>query len=131
MRKSIFLYLLVISFISANMYSQHLNKVNFIEEKSVSVNPVNTYENVIKKGYKSAVMFEKLANRYYFNNEMNKAVKCYGELFAIESNSNSEYYFRYSIALKAIGQIDKATIMMQKFAKLTENETTNKEIIVK
>ena len=86
MKKPIFLYLLVISFISAIMYSQQLNKVNFIEEKSVPVNPVNTYENVIKKGYKSAVMFETLANRYYFNNEMNKAVKCYGELFAIESN---------------------------------------------
>jgi hypothetical protein len=38
---------------------------------------------VAEKGYKSAEIFQKLGNAFYFNDELDKAARWYAELFAI------------------------------------------------
>ena len=82
---------------------------------------INTYERVAEKGYKSVDLFRQLGNRFYFNDELEKAARWYGELFAMTSDLEAEYYYRYSASLKAIGQNDKANEMLARFNQLSGN----------
>ncbi|MGJ8551315.1 MAG: OmpA family protein, partial [Winogradskyella wichelsiae] len=54
---------------------------------------------VAEKGYKSADLFQKLGNSFYYQNKMEEAAKWYGELIALEEVIEPEYYFRYALAL--------------------------------
>ena len=87
---------------------------------------IKTYEKVALKGYKSEDMFRKLGDSYYFNSEFEGAAKWYGELFAMNTNIESEYYYRYAQSLRATGQIDKADKMMNEFTSKFENDTRGK-----
>ncbi|WP_460218113.1 OmpA family protein [Psychroserpens sp. MEBiC05023] len=71
---------------------------------------------VAENGYKSVDLLQKLANSFYFNNQMEEAAKWYGELMAMEENIDSEYYFRYAQALKSIENYDESDKWMKKFA---------------
>lgn len=84
---------------------------------------IKTYERVAEKGYKSVEIFQKLGNAYYYNSEMDKAAKWYGKLFAMTSDLEPEYYYRYAHSLKAIGQNDAANEMLGKFNQLSGNNT--------
>lgn len=86
-----------------------------------SVYMIKTYERVAEKGYKSIDIFRKLGNKFYFNDEMKKAARWYGELFAMTSDLEAEYYYRYSSSLKAIGENEKANEMLAIFNELSGN----------
>lgn len=90
---------------------------------------LKTYERVAEKGYKSVDLFQKLGNGYYFNAECNKAVRWYGELFAMNSDLEPEYYYRYAQSLKAIGQDDQANKMLEMFYQKAANN--NNKILLK
>ena len=75
---------------------------------------IKTYERIAEKGYKSIDIFQKLGNYYFFNSDMNKAVRWYNELFAMSTNLESEYYYRYAKSLKSIGENDKANEILMK-----------------
>lgn len=87
---------------------------------------VNTYERLAEKGYKSEDLFQKLGNSYYFNGELDKAAKWYGELFTMNQEQESEYCYRYAQSLKSIGQNDKANEMLEVFHKKAVNDTRGK-----
>ena len=70
---------------------------------------------VANGGYKSAELFEKLGDSYYFNNNMEDASNWYGELMALEEIIDPEYYFRYSLALKSIAKYKESDKWMKKF----------------
>lgn len=86
------------------------------------VDAIATYERVAEKGYKDEKMFQKLGNAYYFNAELEKAAKWYGELFAMNLEQESEYYYRYSQCLKSVGEYAKADEMMEQFNKKSGND---------
>lgn len=86
-----------------------------------SVVIIDTYERVAEKGYKSIDIFRKLGNKFYFNDELEKAARWYGELFAMTSDLEAEYYYRYSASLKAIGENGKANEMLAIFNQLSGN----------
>lgn len=90
------------------------------------VDAIATYERVAEKGYKDEKMFQKLGNAYYFNAELPKAAKWYGELFAMNKNQEAEYYYRYAQSLKSIGKYDKANEMMDEFNKKSANDNRAK-----
>ena len=84
---------------------------------------IKTYQRIADKGYKSVDIFRKLGNAYYYNSEMDKAAKCYTELFALTSDLEPEYYYRYAQSLRSIGKNDKANEMLEKFNQLSEKNT--------
>ena len=84
------------------------------------IDAIEIYEKVAEKGYKSADLFQKLGNAYYFNGELDKAAKWYGDLFALNQEVDPEYYFRYAQALKSQEKYDKANEYMELF-----NQKTN------
>ena len=100
---------------SFKSYAQTTEIASENKTKYVEVNIIKTYERVALKGYKSIDMFEKLANSYYTNFEMEKAAKWYRELFAITSDLESKYYYQYAESLRSIGKNDEANAIIEKF----------------
>ncbi|MBS7787962.1 OmpA family protein [Flavobacterium sp. CYK-55] len=112
--------ILFISFLSAltfNGLAQNagIKKADKQYAKYAYIDATQTYERVANKGYKSADMFQKLGNAYYFNADLTKAAKWYGELFAMNTEVEPEYYYRYAQSLKGIGDYKKADEMMRQF----------------
>ncbi len=90
------------------------------------IDAIKTYERVAEKGYKSEDMFKKLGNSYYFNSDFDGAAKWYGELFAMNTSPEPEYYYRYAQSLKSTGQIDKANKILGEFNAKFKNDNRGK-----
>ncbi len=86
---------------------------------------------VANKGYKSVDLFQRLGNSYYFNNEMEDAAKWYGELMALEEVVDSEYYFRYALALKGIKDYEGSDKWMKKFNELKPDDSRGRAFVFK
>lgn len=83
--------------------------------KYVKVDIAGTYEKVLEKGYKSPEMLQKVADRLYFDGNLNTAAGYYEKLFDLVKDPDVIYYYRYAQSLKAINQIEKADILMKRF----------------
>ena len=129
MKNYILLYIIITIF-SIKAYSQKEKEPSVIlnQKKYVEIDVIKTYERVAGKGYKSVDMFKKIANSYYSNFEPEKAVSWYCELFAMTSNLEFEYYYRYAESLKSIGQNEEAYQLLKKF---NQKEIAIKEEIFK
>jgi outer membrane protein OmpA-like peptidoglycan-associated protein/tetratricopeptide (TPR) repeat protein len=128
MKNYILLYITIVSVFSFNGYSQKA-KITSADKKYDSyayVDAIKTYERVAEKGYKSADMFQKLGNAYYFNSDFEKAAKWYSELYALTPDLEPEYYYRYAQSLKAIGKENEANEMLEKFSQKSGNENRAK-----
>lgn len=124
MKKYIFIFITIISVFSFDGYSQK-NKAASADKKYDSfayIDAIKTYERVAQKGYKSVDMFQKLGNSYYYNSEFESAAKWYAELFAMNSDLEPEYYYRYGQSLKSIGENNKANEMLEKFHQKSGND---------
>ena len=125
MKNSMPLFITIVTVFSFNGYAQKA-KVSTGEKKQenfVNIDATKTYERVAKKGYKSVDMFKKLGNYYYYKAELDQAAKWYGELFTMTQDVEPEYYYRYSLSLRDIGQNEKADAMLEKFNQLSESKT--------
>ncbi|WP_413998986.1 OmpA family protein [Flavobacterium sp. W1B] len=118
-------YIILISVFSFNIYSQKAKVIAADKkyEKYAYIDAIKTYEKVAEKGYKSADIFEKLGNSYYFNGELDKAAKWYGELFAMTTDLEPVYYYRYSQSLRSIGENAKADQILDKFNQIAANDS--------
>jgi len=94
-----------------------INENEEISNGTAYVSILRTYERVLQKGYKSIEMLKKVANGYYFIEQLDKAAKFYEELFSLETDLEPEYYFRYAQSLKFINKTDKADKMMDQYNK--------------
>jgi outer membrane protein OmpA-like peptidoglycan-associated protein/tetratricopeptide (TPR) repeat protein len=127
MKKYILLSLIIICF-SFDSYAQD-SKTAAGDKKYDSyayIDAIKTYERVAEKGYKSEDMFKKLGNSYYFNSDFDGAAKWYGELFAMNTSVEPEYYYRYAQSLKSTGQIDKANKILSEFNAKFKNDNRGK-----
>lgn len=123
--------ILFISFLSAITFqglaqNAGIKKADKQYAKYAYIDATQTYERVANKGYKSADMFQKLGNAYYFNADLTKAAKWYGELFAMNTEVEPEYYFRYAQSLKAVGDYKKADEMMLLFNQKSSEDLRGK-----
>jgi len=118
------LLLIILSLSTANIYSQiaKVAAADKLYERYVFIDAIETYERVAEKGYKDEKMFQKLGNAYYFNAELEKALKWYEELFNMNQDQDPEYYYRYSQCLKSVGDYDKADKMLDEFNKKSGND---------
>lgn len=117
MKKYFTLYIALLNLFSFNSYSQQ-SQLKSADKKYTNlayIDAIKTYERVVEKGYQSADMYKKIGNSYYFNGELESAAKWYTELFAMNTDVEPEYYFRYSQSLQSIGENQKAKEMQQLF----------------
>ena len=119
MRVTPIYFFMLVSLLSYNGYSQN-SKVFITDKVGASyayVNVTKTYERVAEKGYKSIDLFEKLGNAFYADLNMIKAAKWYGELFAMTTDLDVIYYNQYAKSLYAIGENEKANLIIEKLNK--------------
>ena len=117
MKKYFALYIALLNLFTFNSYSQQY-QLKSADKKYTNlayIDAIKTYERVAQKGYQSADMYKKIGNSYYFNGELESAAKWYTELFAMNTDVEPEYYFRYSQSLQSIGENQKANEMQQLF----------------
>lgn len=111
MKSNLLICLILLITFSTNVYSQksQIKSADKDYENYAYIDAIKTYEKVAEKGYKSADMFKKLGNSYYFNAQLQQASKWYEALFEMNPNDiEAEYYFRYAQSLRSINQNDKA-----------------------
>lgn len=92
-------------------------------EKLAYVNAIKTYERLVSKGYVSVEILEKLADSYYFKADYEKAAQYYSRLIDLNQEVYPEYYYRYALTLKTLGNYKKADEMMVFFADKRKQET--------
>lgn len=121
--------------IEPTLKSDTLKKIISSTELSISDKPkkadsyayidiIKTYERVSDKGYESIEMLKKVGDSYFFNDELEKAEKSYGKLFSLTTNLEPEYYYRYAIALKAMGKKEKSEEFLKKYNQLSSTKTS-------
>jgi len=120
--------ILIITFISAFSFSSYAQKAKIASgdkkyDSYAYVDAIKTYEKVANKGYKSEDMFKKLGNSYYFNSDFANAAKWYAELFAMNTEVETEYYYRYAQSLKSIGETSKANKLLDDFYSKSKTDT--------
>ncbi|MBF7092360.1 OmpA family protein [Flavobacterium sp. ALJ2] len=128
MKNFTIIYITIISVFSLNSYSQQ-SKIATGDKNYNNyayIDAIKTYERVAEKGYKSEDMFKKLGNSYYFNSEFDKAAKWYDELFAMTTEVEPEYYYRYAQSLKSKGDLTKANQMLDLFNQKSKKDTRGK-----
>ncbi|MDP5202325.1 OmpA family protein [Flavobacterium sp. DG2-3] len=128
MKNYTLLFVTIIGAFSFSSYAQQ-SKINAADKKYDSyayVDAIKIYEKVADKGYKSEDMFKKLGNAYYFNSDFQNAAKWYGELFAMNTNVEPEYYFRYAQSLKSTGDVNKANKLLEEFNAISKNDNRGK-----
>ncbi|MBB4802428.1 outer membrane protein OmpA-like peptidoglycan-associated protein [Flavobacterium nitrogenifigens] len=123
--------LLLLTIISAFSFDSYAQKAKIASgdkkyDSYAYVDAIKTYEKVAAKGYKSDDMFKKLGNSYYFNSDFANAAKWYGELFAMNSTVEPEYYYRYAQSLKSIGENNKANSLLDQFYAKSKNDVRGK-----
>ncbi|MDN3676819.1 hypothetical protein QWY90_05775 [Flavobacterium paronense] len=99
--------------------------INKVEQKNtttsekkkdyVNIDVVGTYERIMDKGFKSVSMITKVADRNFFEGNMDKAAKLYAELFEITSDLEAVYYYRYGQSLVSIGETEKGNELIKIF----------------
>ncbi|WP_425076048.1 OmpA family protein [Psychroserpens sp. S379A] len=111
------LSILALSLLITTGYAQR-GKVRQANKEFDNLAYVKTSEILLKvaeNGYKTVDLLQKLADSFYFNNQMEEASKWYGELMAMNDNVDPEYYFRYAQALKAVENYAESDKWMKKF----------------
>ena len=126
--------LLAIAVVSTSISFAQQGKVESVKNDYREFAYLKTSEillEVANKGYKSVDLFQKLANSYYFRNEMEDASKWYGELMALNEVIDSEYYFRYALALKGIENYQESDKWMKKFNELKPDDMRGRAFMSK
>ncbi|NHM08381.1 OmpA family protein, partial [Flavobacterium sp. CYK-4] len=124
MKNKATLLITLLSVLAFNSYAQSTaeKKGDKQYSKYAYIDATKTYERIAEKGYKSADMFLKLGNSYYFNADLPKAAKWYTEFFAMNPEAQPEIYFRYAQTLKSIGDYKKADEVMKQFDKVAADD---------
>lgn len=97
-----------------------------VNTKYAYVDVIKTYERVAAKGYKSVDLFQKLGNSSYSNYKLEKAAVWYGELFAMTSDLDPVYYYRYAESLRFICQNEKADAIIEKLKSKSKGSVKRK-----
>jgi outer membrane protein OmpA-like peptidoglycan-associated protein/tetratricopeptide (TPR) repeat protein len=132
MKNKAIIFISFLSLLAVNSFAQGgIKKADKQYAKYAYIDATQTYERIAAKGYRSPDMFMKLGNAYYFNAELEKANKWYGELFAMGGEIDTEYYYRYSQTLKATGDYAKADQMMTQFNQKAADDLRGKKFAEK
>jgi outer membrane protein OmpA-like peptidoglycan-associated protein len=113
--KKILLILLILPLSIQLSVAQNLKRANHLFEKRAYLDAAELFLN---EEPKTQEVLEKLADCYYFTNNMKEAELYYKILFqTYESNLDANYLFRYSQALKGVKNFTEADIWYQEYLK--------------
>ncbi|MAP80628.1 MAG: flagellar motor protein MotB [Aequorivita sp.] len=83
-------------------------------EKYSYINAQEIYLKVVENGYRSAEVYQKLGDTYYYNSDYVNAEKYYSKLLnEYPDNIETEYYYRIAQTLKSVGKYEKSAEVMK------------------
>lgn len=115
--KRIVITILILNVFVALGQDKKINRANKEYEDYAYIDAINSYEDLAKKGLSDQAIYKKLGNASYMNARYEGAAKWYGKLVQLENTDiESEYYYRYALSLKSIGDYTTSDIWMEKYA---------------
>lgn len=119
------LFIFTLSLFSvANAQEKKLEKAHKDFQHFNYIDSQKVYLTVAENGFESEELFTKLGNTFYFNAQYDNAAKWYGRLFELTQEPEKDItILRYSQALKAIGENEKATQYYDIYISKTASET--------
>ncbi len=118
------LSILLLTFNQTYSQSRAVEKGNKLFERYAYDDAIKLYLRAIKNDEKSTDIFANLADSYYQNADMENASIWYESLMNHELDAvKGEYYFRYSQALKAVGEYTKSDLWLERLADLNESDS--------
>ncbi|MFT5752010.1 MAG: outer membrane protein OmpA-like peptidoglycan-associated protein [Flavobacteriales bacterium] len=112
------LFPLILLVISTSMFAQDgkLNRADKKFDQYAFVDARKMYLEIAEDGYKSAELFQKIGDSYYFNGKYDEAEEWYKKLVENYPEATTpEYFFRYAQTLRALKNYEIADEMMLKF----------------
>ncbi len=104
--------------------SKAVEKGNKLFERYAYDNAIKLYLRAVKDDQKSTELFANLADSYYHNADMKNAVVWYESLMNHDLTAvKGEYYFRYSQALKAVGEYTKSDLWLERLVDLNDSDS--------
>ncbi|WP_431244696.1 flagellar motor protein MotB [Flavobacterium sp. P21] len=97
-----------------------------VSDKYAYVDVIKTYEKIVAKGYKSVDLFQKLGDSSYQHDKLEKATDWYDKLFAMTSDLEPVYYYRYAESLRFICQDEKANAILEKLKRKSKGTIKKK-----
>lgn len=123
MIKNLYIVLLsMIAYVAVGQNNKEI-KADAKYDKTAYVDAIAIYTKLAESGYESANLYEKLANANYFSADYPNAAKWYGKLLELTTDVAPEVYFRYSVSLKSIGEIEKSNENLKKFHQLNKQDS--------
>ncbi|KAF2335068.1 tetratricopeptide repeat protein [Flavobacterium daemonense] len=113
-KKLIVLVLLIVFSFGAAAQNENVYITDKISDKYAYVDVIKTYEKIAAKGYKSVDLFQKLGDSSYRHDKLDQAADWYDQLFAMTSDLDPVYYYRYAESLRFICQNEKADAIIEK-----------------
>jgi outer membrane protein OmpA-like peptidoglycan-associated protein/tetratricopeptide (TPR) repeat protein len=120
--KNIFYSLLFSFAIGAFAQNTKISKGDKLNQKLAYIDAIKTYEKIVKKGFVNLEICEKIGDAYYFNANYKIAAEWYQKAFSLTTDLNPEYYYRYALTLKSIGQIEESDKYMLKYISLVPEQ---------
>ena len=120
MMKKILYILFIFSSITTLFAQKKLSvkKANDLFAKKAYFKAADGYEQLGQ----SKEVLQNLGDCYYYNFQMNNAVRAYGQLFfTFKDSVNKEVYFRYANALKGISDFNKGDAIMSEYLGFEQN----------
>ncbi len=127
------LLVFIIFFSGDTLFSQQkkIDKARNQYDKYQYVDAQQTYLRVVEKGHKSAELYSKLGDSYYFNGQYEEALQWYEELVnSYPEEVEREYYYRYAQTLKTAQRYGESDIFMKKFAILDISDKRSRLFIL-
>jgi hypothetical protein len=72
------------------------------------IDVVRVYEQVVKEGFGTPLIYKKLASAYYFKSDYGKALGWFQKFFAIEKNTDPVFLLQYQQTMKAVAVTTEA-----------------------
>lgn len=114
------LYIIGILLFTIPVKAQDLELANHFFNRKAYVKAASLYEN---EKNKTQEVYEKLADCYYYNSEMELAVKWFVDLMLHhEKTTTPFYYFKYAQALKGVKEYEEADFWLDKYQKAIKND---------
>jgi len=88
-------------------FSQTQKKTTKKIDVNVDVDVTAVYEQVVKEGYGTAMIYKELANAHYFKSNYSAAKKWFEMLFEMERPTDATLKYRYKQTLKALQVYNK------------------------
>ena len=114
MKIKLILLLFVLSISSSYAQKIKLASADKKYDELAYIDAIEIYKKVAEKGHKSVDLFQKLGNSSYAKCNLDKAAKWYRELFALTTDLEPEYYYRYAESLRSISLYQEADALIEK-----------------